>query len=142
MKRLFLLLPIVALISCGGSAPKENPSASKIDQAKTQEVFDRHFKDFKENNLDGIIADYAEDATLITPNGTYTGLTEIKANFEQAFKLFPKDSSTYETIQTVVKNDIAYTIWKCKTPKLELSFATDTFIIQDGKIVRQTFAGQ
>lgn len=142
MKRLLLLVPFVALLSCGGGAPKEDQSATRIDQAKTQEVFDRHFKDFKENNLEGIIADYAENATLITPNGTYTGLAEIKANFARAFTMFPKDSSTYETVKTVIKDDMAYILWKCKTPKVELSLATDTFIIQDGKIIRQTFAGQ
>jgi hypothetical protein len=142
MKLLFIVFPVIALLSCAANASKENPAAGNIiDEAKTQEVFDRHFKAFKENNIDMIMADYADDAVLVSINGTANGKAEIKALFERVFKVFPKDSSNYETIKNVMKGDIAYTVWKCKTPKVEYQFATDTFIIQDGKIIRQTFAG-
>jgi hypothetical protein len=32
-------------------------------------------------------------------------------------------------------------VWKATTPTLEFKYATDTFIIVDGKIVSQTYAG-
>jgi hypothetical protein len=44
-------------------------------------------------------------------------------------------------IKTAVKNDVFYVVWSAKTPVVEFTFATDTFIIQGGKILRQTFAG-
>jgi hypothetical protein len=44
-------------------------------------------------------------------------------------------------IKTAVKNDMFYVVWSAKTPVVEYTFATDTFIIQGGKILRQTFAG-
>ena len=42
---------------------------------------------------------------------------------------------------TAVKNDLFYVAWSAKTPVVEYTFATDSFIIQGGKILRQTFAG-
>ena len=108
---------------------------------KTKEVFDHHVKAFIENDLEAVMADYTEESILITPDVTYNGLDEIKINFVSAFKLFPKDSTTFKVSKTVIKKDLAYFIWSAKAPKLELSFCTDSFVIQNGKIIRQTFAG-
>jgi DNA/RNA endonuclease YhcR with UshA esterase domain len=78
---------------------------------------------------------------LITPEATYTGLAEIRTNFINAFKAFPKDSTEFKLDKSVVTKDVGYILWKAKTPGFNLSYATDTFFIRDGKIVRQTFAG-
>ena len=141
MKHALLLSALLTLLSCNQNTSKNDSSSSAIDEAKTKEVFDRHFKTFFANDIDGIMADYADDAILITPRDTRVGAAEIRKGFEGVFKLFPKDSSTSEITKTIVKNDMAYIIWKIKGPKAELAFATDSFIIQNGKIVRQTFAG-
>jgi hypothetical protein len=78
---------------------------------------------------------------LVTPNATYTGLDEIRTNFVDAFKAFPKDSTTFTLNKSIAVKDIGYILWGSKTPGFNLSYATDTFIIRDGKIIRQTFAG-
>jgi hypothetical protein len=40
-----------------------------------------------------------------------------------------------------VERDVAYILWQAKTATFDLLFATDTFIIQDGKILSQTYGG-
>ena len=87
------------------------------------------------------MADYTEASILITPDKTYKGLAEIRENFVQAFALFPKDSATLILDKSIVQQDVGYIIWQATTPKFKLTYGTDTFIIQNGKIVRQTFAG-
>lgn len=142
MKHVMVFLALSALFSCTGGSSNDNPSTSKaIDEVKTKEIFEHHGKAFWEGDLEAVMADYAEESILITPDGTYAGTTEIRNFFQGALKNFPKDSTTSQTIKTVIKNDVAYVIWNCKTPKFELSYATDSFIIQNGKIIRQTFAG-
>ena len=122
--------------------PKEPAQpTSSIDEAMTQQVLDHHFKAFKENDLDAIMADYSEESILITPDDTRRGLAEIRKGFEGAFVGFPKDSTTLTITKTVVTQDVAYILWTAKAPKFEVSLGTDSFIIRDGKIVRQTFAG-
>ncbi len=85
--------------------------------------------------------DYTEESVLITPDRTYKGLQEIRENFVNAFLAFPKDSATLQLNKSVVIKDVGYILWQATTPTFKLDYATDTFIIQNGKIVRQTYAG-
>ena len=87
------------------------------------------------------MADYTEESILVTPDKTFRGLEEIRANFVAAFKAFPKDSSTLTLNKNTVSKDIGYIVWSAATPTFQLVYATDTFIIQNGKILRQTYAG-
>lgn len=141
MKHTIVIFSILILLSCSQNPSSTGSSTNNpVDEAKTKEIFDHHMKAFGENDLDGVMADYTDESILITPDTTYSGLAEIRKGFEGAFKMFPKDSTTIQVVKTVVKNDIAYIIWSAKTPKFELGFGTDSFIIQNGKIIRQTFA--
>jgi hypothetical protein len=136
-KKLVALLILTTLYSC---APKENTGPA-ISEEKTREVLVHHDKAFKENDIEAIMADYTDESVLIIPDGTYKGLKQIRENYEQAFAAFPKDSTTMTVTKTVVVNDLGYILWQARTPKFEVQYGTDTFIVQDGKILRQTFAG-
>lgn len=129
------LLAIVAL-SCG-----KNTAPPSIDETVTKQVLDHHIQTFKQNDLDGVMADYTEESILITPDRTYKGLAEIRENFVQAYQALPTEGTTMTITKSVVVRDVAYIVWKAVTPTLEFKYATDTFIIADGKILSQTFAG-
>lgn len=137
MKAVFAPLFVLA-IAC---APAEQKTSPVIDEAVTRKVLDHHIDAFKNNNMEETMADYTEESVLITPDATFRGLAEIRKNFEGAFSAFPKDSTTMDVTKTIVSGDVGYMLWTAKTPNFELTYATDTFIIQDGKIVRQTYAG-
>jgi hypothetical protein len=140
MKFPHLLLLFAALAV--GCEVKTNVSVnSGIDEAKTKEILDHHWATFQSNDLDAVMADYTDESTLITPDRTFKGLTEIRENFVGAFKAFPKDSTAIKLNKSVVTQDVAYIIWEAAGPKVKISYGTDTFIIRDGKIVRQTYAG-
>jgi len=111
------------------------------NEAKTKEVLDHHWATFQTGDLDEVMADYTDESILITPDRTFKGLKEIRENFVGAFKAFPKDSTTIKLHKSVVTQDVAYIIWEASGPKVKVSYGTDTFIIRDGKIVRQTYAG-
>lgn len=137
MKRAYCLFLLVA-VACAQPEQKTGPV---IDEAVTRKVLDHHIEAFKNNDMEETMADYTEESILVTPNATYRGLAEIRKNFEGAFAAFPKDSTTMDVTSTIVAGDIGYMLWTAKTPQFELTYATDSFIIQDGKIVRQTYAG-
>jgi hypothetical protein len=130
---------VVCLTSC--VIKNESAQSAEINEQKTKEVLDHHWKAFQENDLEGTMEDYTEESVLITPDATYKGLDQIRENFVNAFKAFPSDSSTLTLTKSVVVKDVGYILWNAKTPVFNLSYATDSFIIQDGKIVRQTYAG-
>jgi ketosteroid isomerase-like protein len=111
------------------------------DEAKTKEVLDHHWNTFQANDLEGVMADYTEESVLITPDKTIRGMEDLRKHFAYVFTLFPKDSTTLKLDKSIVDRDVAYIIWSADAPKLDITYGTDTFIIKDGKIVRQTYAG-
>lgn len=135
------LLAAMLMIIAACEKVKPTEAANPINESKTKEVLDHHWVAFQANDLEATMEDYTEESILITPNETYKGLAEIRKNFEMAFSLFPKDSTQMQLNKTVIAGDVAYILWQATTPKFELSYATDSFIIRDGKIIRQTYAG-
>ena len=141
--KLYPLLTLILISACT-SQPKtaEAPVAqSNINEAETQRVLQHHWDAFKANDLEATMADYTDESILVTPDKTFQGLAEIRENFVNAFKAFPKDSSTLTLNKSLAVRDIGYILWGAATPTFQLVYATDTFIIQNGKIVRQTYAG-
>jgi hypothetical protein len=135
MKKILPVFFFVAAACTGGG-----PSMS-VDEAVTRKVFDHHFQTFKDNDLEGVMADYTEESVLITPDQTFKGLAEIRQNFVNAFNALPREGTTFTVDKTVISGDVAYFVWRATTPTLVFKYATDTFIIKGGKIVSQTYAG-
>ena len=141
MKTALSLLLVFLLVENPSEKKSATPETLSISQKSTQQVLDHHWKAFQGNDLEETMADYTEESFLITPDKTYKGLAEIRENFVKAFAAFPKNSSTLQLDKSVVLQDVGYIIWKATTPTFKLSFGTDTFIVQNGKIIRQTYAG-
>jgi hypothetical protein len=142
MRHLFTFCFLAAMFtSCDQSRQQTRQPGDDISESQTKQVLDHHWEAFKNNDLEETMKDYTEESVLITPNATYNGLNEIRNNFVNAFKLFPKDSSVFTLDKSIVVKDVGYILWKSKTPTFNLTYGTDTFIIRDGKIIRQTYAG-
>lgn len=136
MKLNYLLVIICVIAGCSRNEPPE-----AFSEDKTKEVLDHHWVAFQANDLEETMKDYTDESVLITPNATFSGLDAIRENFVNAFKMFPKDSTTFTLDKSVVVKDVGYIVWKSKTPTFNLTYGTDTFIVREGKIVRQTYAG-
>jgi hypothetical protein len=136
MKTLSIITLALIAFACNTDVKK-----SPVDEAVTKKVLDHHIQTFQANDLEGVMADYTEESVLITPDRTYKGLAEIRKNFVEAYKALPTNGTTMTVTKSVVNRDVAYIVWKAVTPTLEFKYATDTFVITDGKIVSQTFAG-
>ena len=139
MKHIPFLFLVGALLAFGCVEKKE--AQASIDQAKTRAVIEHHWKSFQDRDLDALMADYTDESILITPDKTFRGLAEIRVIYAQAFLVFPKDSTSMQVNKTIVEDDLGYILWEDTLPKFKLPYPSDTFVIRDGKIVRQTFAG-
>ena len=122
--------------------PGGKMSDSSIDEALTKRVLDHYIQTFQQNDLEGVMADYTEESILVTPDRTFTGLAEIRENFVGAFQALPTKGTTMTLTKSLASKDIGYMVWKATTPTLEFRYATDTFVIRNGKILRQTYAGE
>ena len=108
----------------------------------TREVLDHHIKCFGEADLQGILSDYAPDAVLFTPDGPLRGAVEIRPLFQAMFAEFGKPGAMFSMKHQSVVGDYAYILWTAETADNVYELGTDTFIVRDGKIMAQSFAGK
>lgn len=108
----------------------------------TQAVLEHHLQGFGGGDMEGILSDYADDAVLFTPDGPLRGRQDIKSLFEAMFAEFGKPGMSFEMLRQTVEGDCAYIVWEAETAENVYELATDTFVVRDGKIVAQSFAGK
>ena len=108
----------------------------------TSEVLDRHLKMFAEHDVDGILADYTADAVLFTASGPLKGPVAIRPLFEGLISEFQKPGTSFTMQQRFVEGDHAFMLWTGETADNSYEFATDTFVVRNGKIVAQSFAAK
>ncbi|NLX77278.1 MAG: nuclear transport factor 2 family protein [Clostridiaceae bacterium] len=112
-----------------------------ISKRTTMEVLDHHITHLAAGNLEEVVMDYADDAFIVTMNGVVKGKDEIRAFFENNIKnVLPPDSVNIIEKKTV-HGEIGYIVWNAVSKYYRFRFGTDTFVIKNGRIVMQTFAG-
>jgi ketosteroid isomerase-like protein len=110
---------------------------------RSEKTLSHHLKAFGTGDLEAIMVDYAEDVLLITPEEIFKGAGQVRSFFTQLFaRIFPEGWSALQLEKQVVEGEVAYIIWSGASAHLNVPFATDTFIIREGKITAQTFAAR
>ncbi|MGE5107551.1 MAG: nuclear transport factor 2 family protein [Sphingobacteriales bacterium] len=145
-----MLATILIALNCsnsfGQSAKHKEQNTNENKETTLSEdpknIIMHHLSSFQESDLDALMSDYTNESVLITPDATYTGPLEIKPFFVSIMKHFPKQKSSFQLDKVEANDRLVYIVWHAKTPSLDVPLATDTFIIKDGKIYQQTFAGQ
>jgi len=108
----------------------------------TKEVVDNHLKSFGERDLQGVLSDYGPGAVLFTPEGPLRGIGAIRPFFQAMLAEFGKPGAAFSLKHQSVEGDYGYILWTAETADNVYGLGTDTFIVQDGKIVVQSFAGK
>jgi ketosteroid isomerase-like protein len=108
----------------------------------TSDVLDRHLKSFAERDVDSILSDYSLDAVLFSPSGPLKGSDAIRPLFEALISEFAKPGSSFTLRLRCIEGDHAYILWTAETADNSYEFATDTFVVQNGKIIAQSFAAK
>jgi ketosteroid isomerase-like protein len=108
----------------------------------TKDVLERHLEFFGEGNLKGILSDYAPGAVLFTPDGPLRGADAIRPFFQAFIAEFGKPGSAFNMKLQSVEGDHAYILWTAETADNVYELGTDMFVVRDGRIVAQSFAGK
>lgn len=105
--------------------------------ATTQEVFDHHVQGFVARDVPMILEDFT-DASLVIANGqVFEGLGEIEGIFNEIFAQLPAGCQ-FSLTDCIVRDRFVYIVWNAESDTHIYDFATDTFVIEDGKITIQT----
>jgi uncharacterized protein (TIGR02246 family) len=102
----------------------------------TQEVFDAHRKAIETGDVEKLAADYAEDAVLVTLDGSFIGRDAIMNGFfNTILSQFPDIKVNFEKI--AVEDDVCLLQWSAEASNATVPRGTAVFIIRDGLIQRQ-----
>jgi ketosteroid isomerase-like protein len=101
-----------------------------------EEVFQHHAEVLIAGDLDGIVADYADDAVFITPGGVQRGKDGIRAAFTQLLADVPH--AAWEVPTQIYEGDVLFIEWKADAEKTMVEDGIDTFIFREGLIRLQT----
>jgi len=108
----------------------------------TSDVLDSHLRSFAKHDLDGILADYESDAILFLSTGPIRGPEAMRPLFQRLIAEFAKPGASFTMQQRHVEGNYAYILWAAETADNSYEFATDTFVVQNGKIIAQSFAAK
>jgi hypothetical protein len=112
-----------------------------LSKRSTLEVVEHHNKALNSGNLEETLLDYKEDSFIMTPGGLVSGLKAIREFFDANIKghLPPETKMKYHTVTSNGK--LGYTRWEATSPYVTYLMGSDTFIVENGKIVMQSFCG-
>lgn len=111
----------------------------KDESAVTESVVRHHLQAFLEQQgVAAIVSDYDEDARFYSAAEIYRGKREIQGFFTGFIAALPAGAIDRFTLTSLlVDRDIAYITWSVGS---DIPLGTDTFVVDNGKIVAQTFA--
>jgi hypothetical protein len=102
----------------------------------TEQVFEDHKQAILTGDFPKLIADYAEDAVLMTTGGTFVGQEAIQDFFQNLFAAHPNVRVSFD--KQLVEDDIVLLEWSAESDVAKFEPGVDTFVIRDDKIRRQT----
>jgi ketosteroid isomerase-like protein len=103
------------------------------------EILEHHNNAVLTDNYKEMIADYTEDAVLITVSGVYKGPEEIGGALRQLMREMPSMKPVESPANLLkVEGDTLLLRWSAESAKGTIRDAVDTIVVKNGKIWRQT----
>lgn len=101
-----------------------------------QEVFAHHGKALAAGDLDEIVADYADDAVVITPAGAARGKGGVLEAFAKLLEELP--DAAWDLKTQIFAGDVLFLEWAADSAVNRVDDGVDTFVFRDGMITAQT----
>jgi SnoaL-like domain len=101
-----------------------------------QEVFGHHGQALGAADLDGIVADFSDDALFITPAGVKRGKEGVREGFVQLLADLPE--AAWDLPTQIYADDVLLLEWKADGRTNRVEDGIDTFVFRDGLIRVQT----
>jgi ketosteroid isomerase-like protein len=101
-----------------------------------QEIFAHHASALMAGDVEEIIADYAEDAVFITPQGVLRGKDGVREGFTRLLADLPDAEWSVPT--QIFEGDILFIEWSAVSEKTRATDGIDTFVFDGDDIRVQT----
>jgi len=102
----------------------------------TEQIFQDHMRALLNGDFPALMADYADDAILMTMDGANVGKAAIQAYFVNSLSAMP--NTRLSPTGHVVHKDAVLLTWTGVSDVATVPHGVDTFVIHDDKIWLQT----
>ena len=111
--------------------------------ADTLALMARHWNALINGDVPALLADYAEDAVLIS---AATGIVKGRVAIGEILTFFvssiiPSPGTSFSLDLTHAEGTLGYLVWKAESTTHRIAFSSDTFVVSGGLITQQTSAG-
>lgn len=97
-----------------------------------QETLAAHFEAIASGDVDGLLADYSEDAKILTGQGVLEGRAGVEEFFTRALQSLPE--AQFDVTDTTYSNDAALVHWTAESTAGRIDDGVDTFVFENGDI--------
>lgn len=101
-----------------------------------QEIFAHHAEALMADDIDGIVADYSEDAVFITPDRVLRGKDGVREGFTRLLDDLP--AASWEVPTQVFEGDVLFIEWSAVAEQTRALDGIDTFVFDGDSIRVQT----
>jgi ketosteroid isomerase-like protein len=101
-----------------------------------QEVLAHHGRALGAEDLDEIVADFADDAVVITPAGVNRGKDGVREAFTRLFADLPH--AAWDVKTQMYQDNVLLLEWAADTAESRADDGVDTLVFRDGLIQAQT----
>jgi hypothetical protein len=120
-------------LSAGGAS-----EAHQDAYADAGSIAAQHNEAFAARDIDAAMSAYAPDAVLILPEGIFSGAESIREQMLKAFENGNQDEAPFVVSGSQTADSLVYTNWIWTMADGTVLNGSDTFIIEHGKIAKQT----
>jgi len=101
-----------------------------------QEIFEHHAGVLVAGDIDGIVADYTDDAVFITPRGVLRGKDGVRQGFTELLADVP--DAKWDVPTQIFDGDVLFIEWNAVSSSTRVLDGVDTFVFTDDGIRVQT----
>lgn len=115
-------------------------TTSSLAAMTAREFADARLAAFGKGDVNGLVEQYTEDATVITPMGVLHGKAQIRPMIEAIVAEFAQPGVKFTLISKAAEGDVVTFVWSADTAKAVYDFSAETYVLKDGLAHYQTFA--
>lgn len=104
------------------------------------DIFTHHLEAFGAGDINDILTDYTEASVMMYGDRVWHGLAGARAFFEMWMDGLLPPGCRFDLIDQQASDDMVYITWTAESDDYVFDYGTDTFVMRDGKILRQTVA--
>ncbi|MEM7541011.1 MAG: nuclear transport factor 2 family protein [Pseudomonadota bacterium] len=108
--------------------------------ASAEEIFDHHLEAFGAGDLNEILTDFTDQTVMIYGDKVWRGVEGARDFFNMWLDDLLPAGCKFELIDKIATDDMVYITWTAESDNYVFDYGTDTFVMKDDKVWRQTVA--